>query len=59
MNAGRTAHEKHAQSSDAPAAEESRGSAVESAKSFIAGGFGGVAAVLVGACGFLCPYRAR
>ncbi|KAG6841954.1 hypothetical protein C0991_005134 [Blastosporella zonata] len=31
-----------------PAAEESRSSAVESAKSFIAGGFGGISAVLVG-----------
>jgi putative sterol carrier protein len=28
--------------------EETKGSAVESAKAFIAGGFGGVAAVLVG-----------
>lgn len=36
------------QSSKAPAAEESRVSAAESVKSFIAGGFGGVCAVLVG-----------
>jgi len=35
-------------SSDAPAAEEVKGSAIESAKSFISGGFGGVCAVLVG-----------
>ncbi|PPQ67096.1 hypothetical protein CVT25_005697, partial [Psilocybe cyanescens] len=35
-------------SSEAPPVEESRGSAAESAKSFIAGGFGGVAAVFVG-----------
>jgi len=35
-------------SSEAPAAEESRVAAAESVKSFIAGGFGGVAAVLVG-----------
>ncbi|KAG6818063.1 hypothetical protein H0H87_009218 [Tephrocybe sp. NHM501043] len=35
-------------SSKAPAAQESRSSTVESAKSFIAGGFGGVSAVLVG-----------
>ncbi|KAF9056526.1 mitochondrial carrier domain-containing protein [Panaeolus papilionaceus] len=34
--------------SDAPAAEETRVSAAESVKSFIAGGFGGVSAVLVG-----------
>ncbi|KAF8078771.1 hypothetical protein FPV67DRAFT_1558000 [Lyophyllum atratum] len=34
--------------SEAATAEEARGTAVESAKSFIAGGFGGVAAVLVG-----------
>jgi len=36
------------QSSEAPAADEIRGSATESAKSFFAGGFGGIAAVLVG-----------
>jgi len=35
-------------SSEASAAEESRTSATESAKAFIAGGFGGIAAVLVG-----------
>ncbi|KAG6911552.1 hypothetical protein DXG01_011854 [Tephrocybe rancida] len=35
-------------SSKAPVVEESRSSAVKSAKSFIAGGFGGVSAVLVG-----------
>jgi len=35
-------------SSEPPAAEEVRGTAVDSAKSFIAGGFGGVSAVLVG-----------
>jgi len=35
-------------SSEAPAAEETRVSAVDQAKSFIAGGFGGVSAVLVG-----------
>ncbi|KAF4622858.1 hypothetical protein D9613_002124 [Agrocybe pediades] len=35
-------------SSEAPAAEESRVSAAESVKSFVAGGFGGVCAVLVG-----------
>jgi len=40
------------QSSDAPAAEETRvqtkSQAAEQAKSFIAGGFGGASAVLVG-----------
>lgn len=36
------------QSTDAPAAEETRVSAVESVKSFIAGGVGGVCVVLVG-----------
>ncbi|KAJ3499952.1 hypothetical protein NLJ89_g10003 [Agrocybe chaxingu] len=35
-------------SSEAPAAEETRVSATESVKAFIAGGFGGVCAVLVG-----------
>lgn len=35
--------------SDAPVAEETnRGSAAESVKSFVSGGFGGVSAVLVG-----------
>lgn len=34
--------------SEAPVSDEIRGSAAESAKSFIAGGFGGVCAVLVG-----------
>ncbi|KAF9462090.1 hypothetical protein BDZ94DRAFT_1290407 [Collybia nuda] len=43
-----TAEATYEPSNDSPAAEESRGSAVESAKSFIAGGFGGVSAVLVG-----------
>lgn len=41
----------YSQSSEAPAADESTRSttsAAESAKSFIAGGFGGVCAVLVG-----------
>lgn len=33
---------------EAPVSDEIRGSAAESAKSFIAGGFGGVCAVLVG-----------
>jgi hypothetical protein len=36
------------QSSEAPPVDEIRGSAAESVKSFISGGFGGVAAVLVG-----------
>ncbi|KIM47849.1 hypothetical protein M413DRAFT_417313 [Hebeloma cylindrosporum] len=45
---GATAHPTIIMSSEAPAAEESRVSATESAKSFISGGFGGVAAVLVG-----------
>ncbi|KAH7885923.1 hypothetical protein F5I97DRAFT_1809627 [Phlebopus sp. FC_14] len=35
-------------SSEAPAVEETKRSALENAKSFIAGGFGGVSAVLVG-----------
>jgi len=35
-------------SSEAPAAEEIKGTAAESVKSFIAGGFGGASAVLVG-----------
>jgi hypothetical protein len=36
------------QSSEAPAVEETKNSAIDNAKSFIAGGFGGVSAVLVG-----------
>ncbi|KAG5653345.1 hypothetical protein H0H81_000967 [Sphagnurus paluster] len=36
------------EATEPPAAEEVRGTAVDSAKSFIAGGFGGVSAVLVG-----------
>ncbi|OJA16128.1 hypothetical protein AZE42_00067 [Rhizopogon vesiculosus] len=35
-------------SSEAPAVEETKNSAIDNAKSFIAGGFGGVSAVLVG-----------
>ncbi|KAG1757737.1 hypothetical protein EDB19DRAFT_1901238 [Suillus lakei] len=35
-------------SSEAPAAEETKNSAIDNVKSFIAGGFGGVSAVLVG-----------
>ena len=45
-----TADADSGQSSEAPAVEETRVSAAEQVKSFVSGGFGGVSAVLVGAC---------